>query len=553
MRITYGASLSDIVNSRFRETVLLMIAVTAVMIGAAVVWAWTSYDEIESEQVREDLEDANKALTALENNVLTNVDAADSYARWARTVFIERGGDALRQEAERVNNRRRIRPAESLTVTDRLGNVIFSHPSPAARTVYLGDLDYFQYLQTLGGEGIFIDPARRGRVAPNFYFRVVRPLLRGGVFDGVAIVTLSPERLVEYYRKFDLWSNNVMAVFTLDHKLVARYPQPAPENYERQLENLPLWEQLKNKSAGEFKADGHIDGICRYYIYRQMKEYPLVLAVGVSEGAISDHTAPARAAIVRQLLTFALVAICGCLLTLAVLAKNRKLAAAERAAHQAHDDRMRLVVAVAHDLAQPLKACHLYLEQAMAGPAPSAIAKALQASRLGEEMLGQLVDFVAIEEGRIVPHFKVFDVWSVVEPIVSLFQPFAGSDVVFRGVRCGAQVYSDPDLIGRIVLNLISNAVQYTRRGKILLGCRRSGDDLRLEIWDTGPGIEPEKRKAIFNAFQRGEAPTGTAVSLGLGLGLAVVDGLARSLDARLEFCSVVGKGTRFAIILPAA
>ena len=111
---------------------------------------------------------------------------------------------------------------------------------------------------------------------------------------------------------------------------------------------------------------------------------------------------------------------------------------------------------------------------------------------------------------------------------------------------------SDPQLLRRILQNFISNALRYTREGAILVGARRMGKEVRIEVWDTGPGIAEEQRARIFGEFQRLDRPSPWGEK-GLGLGLSICERIAGILSHKLELESRVGKGSRFAVRVPRA
>jgi CheY-like chemotaxis protein len=119
-------------------------------------------------------------------------------------------------------------------------------------------------------------------------------------------------------------------------------------------------------------------------------------------------------------------------------------------------------------------------------------------------------------------------------------------------VPSSAWVRSDTVLLERIVLNLVSNALRYTNAGGIVVGCRRRGAKLRIEVWDTGSGIPPEQHRKIFREFYR-VADAARTKQAGLGLGLAIVDRLCTLLDHPIELTSTLGKGSRFAVTVPTA
>ncbi|HAI29580.1 MAG TPA: hybrid sensor histidine kinase/response regulator, partial [Thalassospira sp.] len=111
-------------------------------------------------------------------------------------------------------------------------------------------------------------------------------------------------------------------------------------------------------------------------------------------------------------------------------------------------------------------------------------------------------------------------------------------------------VRSDSRLLRRILQNFISNAMRYTRTGGAVVGCRVRGDTLKLEVWDSGPGIPEDKLKIIFREFHRLEGPETTDVK-GLGLGLAIVDRLGKSLGHPVSVRSRPGRGTVFSVEVP--
>ena len=114
-------------------------------------------------------------------------------------------------------------------------------------------------------------------------------------------------------------------------------------------------------------------------------------------------------------------------------------------------------------------------------------------------------------------------------------------------VNTDLEVCSDPLLLERILRNLISNAIRYTERGRVLIGCRRRGATVSVEVWDTGIGIPPDQFGEIFREFHRSHKKTHRAIE-GFGIGLAVVDRLTTLLGHRIEVSSTPGKGTMFRI-----
>jgi CheY-like chemotaxis protein len=118
-------------------------------------------------------------------------------------------------------------------------------------------------------------------------------------------------------------------------------------------------------------------------------------------------------------------------------------------------------------------------------------------------------------------------------------------------VPCSLTVRSDRRLLRRLVQNLVSNAIKYTRSGRVLVGCRRRGPHLRIDVYDTGIGIPPHQQRAVFHEFHRLEQ--GARQAPGLGLGLSIVERIARVLDHPLGLVSEPGHGSHFSVEVPLA
>ena len=227
------------------------------------------------------------------------------------------------------------------------------------------------------------------------------------------------------------------------------------------------------------------------------------------------------------------------------------LEAAKREAERANDAKSRFLAAVGHDLLQPLHAAHLFtdtlarqLDNAAQQQAVTQIRGALDSTT---DLLTGLFDMSRLEAGGLVPQPRDMPLADVLDPLASEFRALASArGLRFHYVRSSAWVHSDPQLLRRIVQNFLANAVRYTQRGGVLLGVRRDGAQLRIEVHDTGPGIAPSEQRAIFEEFRRGDGVAGQ----GLGLGLAIADRIGQLLHAPLSVRSVVGTGTVFGLTL---
>lgn len=227
------------------------------------------------------------------------------------------------------------------------------------------------------------------------------------------------------------------------------------------------------------------------------------------------------------------------------------------AAESANLAKSRFMAAASHDLQQPIHALNLYLsafgEQELPRKASALLVKLRQCGALMDEMFRALLDISRLDAGSIRPQVSVFALAPLLTRARLEFEPEArAKGIELRVKRCSACACSDPALVERVLRNLISNAVRHTEQGRVVVGCRRRGNTLRICVYDTGPGIDPHEQVAVFEEFyQVGNRERDR--SKGLGLGLSIVERLSRLLRAPLTVRSQLGKGSLFAFDLQQA
>ena len=233
---------------------------------------------------------------------------------------------------------------------------------------------------------------------------------------------------------------------------------------------------------------------------------------------------------------------------------NRELERAKAAAEKANLDKTRFIAAASHDILQPLNAARLFASSLVEKTRGSdSLARNIDASLESvEEILSALLDISRFDAGAHRPEYSTFPLNEILQPLAREFAPMAReAGLELRAVSCSAWVRSDRRLLRRALQNLLSNAIKYTPSGKVLLGCRRVGEEVRIEVHDSGPGIPEDKREAVFREFER-LREHGDKTS-GLGLGLSIVERICKVLDHRLELVSRPGHGTLFSISVPLA
>ncbi|MBI5007297.1 MAG: response regulator [Nitrosomonadales bacterium] len=225
-------------------------------------------------------------------------------------------------------------------------------------------------------------------------------------------------------------------------------------------------------------------------------------------------------------------------------------------AEKANFDKSRFLAAASHDLRQPMHALGLFigeLHSRLDSPEQHKIANKVEESvEAMSSLLDSLLDISKLDAGIVVPQIQGIDIDIMARRLVQDFLPVAQRKHISLHVRCvNAMVLSDPVLLERILLNLLSNAIRYTpQNGTVLLTCRRRGEDMRIEVRDSGIGIPAEEQQNIFREFVQ-LANSARDRSKGIGLGLAIVERLSRLLRHPLSLRSAPGCGSTFAVTVP--
>ncbi|WP_083590715.1 NahK/ErcS family hybrid sensor histidine kinase/response regulator [Aurantimonas sp. 22II-16-19i] len=243
--------------------------------------------------------------------------------------------------------------------------------------------------------------------------------------------------------------------------------------------------------------------------------------------------------------------------TAELTAANRDLAEARRAAEAANLSKTRFLAAAGHDILQPLNAARLYvsaLEQRHGRSADADLAGNIGSSlEAVEAIIGAVLDISRLDAGGMQAKLTEFPLQPLLKQIETDLRPLAEEKgLSLRFIATSVAVRSDRNLLRRLIQNLVSNAVKYTRQGKIVVGVRRRGQDrIDLEIADSGIGIPQDKLQTIYEEFVR--LDEGSRTASGLGLGLSIVDRIARVLDHPVAARSRHGSGTAFRVGLPLA
>jgi len=232
---------------------------------------------------------------------------------------------------------------------------------------------------------------------------------------------------------------------------------------------------------------------------------------------------------------------------------NAALARAKAEADAANVSKTKFLAAASHDILQPLNAARLYVTSLLerATTDDRKLIENIDASlEAVEEIFGALLDISRLDTGAMQPEFASFCIDELLRQIELEFAPMAaGKGLALDFIPCAAVVRSDRRLLRRLIQNLVSNAIKYTPAGRVLVGCRRRGEVLRIDVYDTGLGVPESKQRDIFIEFHR--LDQGARIARGLGLGLSIVERIARVLGCAVEVRSRPGRGSRFSVTVP--
>ena len=222
---------------------------------------------------------------------------------------------------------------------------------------------------------------------------------------------------------------------------------------------------------------------------------------------------------------------------------------------KANRAKTRFFAAASHDLRQPMQAIVLLVEslqERVSEPEARRIAKNIRSSvNAMAALLNALLDIAKFDAGTVKPERTHFNVGNVLDRVRSTYaDQAAGRGLSLQVMRCSAIVETDSILLFRILANIVTNALRYTERGRVVVGCRRRASGVEIQVWDTGVGIPEDELGNIFKEFhQLGNAARDR--EQGLGLGLSIVERTARLLDHPLVVKSRVGHGSMFSIRVP--
>ena len=309
-----------------------IVAFTAATILVFALGCFASYRSLREERQAGERKEAQRLLLAFEAHSMRLFDYADSFLRAIRAYYAEQGNSQKWQDfVQEVKAPHSELFSGIVTVIDRDGGVLYQSQTPQNLLKSFGSmagLDHYRYFAAHPGDSLFVGATRIGKITGKQQFRLARPLLKNGVFDGIVVITLLPEHITDFYRSLSLGPHSSVTMLTLEPKLIARQPPPGPEAYDRIMPDLKtaFGVDLDQHNGGSvLQAGSPFDGVVRDIFFKRLADYPVALVVGIAERDLDDALAGPRRNLALMALMFTAIALAVCTLALRVIGQNRRL------------------------------------------------------------------------------------------------------------------------------------------------------------------------------------------------------------------------------------
>ena len=331
------------------RTARIAMALAAAVLLLFLFGCYAFYNSLYENRRAEKRDDAQRLLLSLENNSKQLFDYADGYLRALRAYRSDFGDGAKWQHfVNEIKAPGAQQFSNTVTVLDRQGSVVYQSQTPSGlvhQAPNLRDQDHMQYFLTHPGDRLFIGAARFGHITGQLLFRVARPILKDGQFDGLVMISLRPEHVTDMYRDMGLGKHSSITLMTMEPKLIARQPPVPIEAYDHVIPdlNLRFGVNISQTTPGTAFGIGSPfeDRSRRDLFFKRLQDYPVALIVGTSEQDLNDELAGTRTSLTVLALVFALAVGVVSVLLLRMHRQNMRLQGALQA-NQESEEQLRI-------------------------------------------------------------------------------------------------------------------------------------------------------------------------------------------------------------------
>ncbi len=449
-----------------------------------------------------------------------------------------------------------------LGVIDEHGIYILSN-LPNHKRLDLSDREHFRVHKERDSNELFISKPVLGRASGKWSIQMTRRINKpDGSFGGVVVISVDPLYFSDFYSGVDLGKDGVVSLVGRDAIVRARR---SGENKAvgQDLTRSPLMTHLARAGAGTYRSSSVADGIRRFYGYRALKDYPLVVVVGVSESEALTGFNERRIGYMAYAGGMSLVVLLFGALAIRLLDKQVRIAAALRdsqiKAEAANRMKSEFLASMSHELRTPLNGIMGYAEflKDSADETNREFAGIIfDSSNHLLELVNSILDLAKIESGTMALALRTEPLRPMIERIVLTHRPPADRKGLALALHIEPgtpdEVVCDPTRVAQILNNLLNNAVKFTDAGSVTVQVGQEEGKLRITVADTGCGIESGMQPHVFERFRQVDGFL-TRRHQGTGLGLALVKELVELMGGEVTLSSRPAQGSEFSITLPLA
>ncbi|WP_298622532.1 hybrid sensor histidine kinase/response regulator [uncultured Zoogloea sp.] len=536
--------------------IIALMVLPILLVWGAVVYKATTEEEMVIKAVY--TENLNLAR-AFEEHTIRTIKSVDQAVLFLKFQY-ERYGDKV-NIAEYVREGMIISNIfNQLGVIDENGIYILSN-LPNHKQMDLSDREHFRVHKEKDTNQLFISKPILGRASGKWSIQMTRRINKpDGSFGGVVVISVDPFYFSDFYRSVELGSGGVVSLVGLDGITRARR---AGDNMTvgQNLSQSALLRVIHDKPIGSLRATSTSDGLDRLYSYRTLTEYPLIVAVGVTEESALREFRSRRFG--YQVFAFATTLIVLLFGTIAMRLLDRQyritaeLRESQIRAESANRMKSEFLASMSHELRTPLNGIMGYAEllrESTTGENQEFAGVILDSSEHLLDLVNSILDLAKIESGKTELVMRPEPLRTLIDKIVRTYQPPAAKKGLELAVTLTddlpADFVCDATRVVQVLNNLLSNAIKFTDHGRVEVRVSRVGDELEFVVADSGCGIAPDMLSHVFERFSQADNFL-TRRHQGTGLGLALVKELVDLMGGSVNVRSELEKGSEFIVRLP--